>query len=64
MVAASMVAVFTHNDQTSKSKRELCIYIIVYITEFESVIFLRFLVTECLLHARVCVAWYRSNTDE
>ena len=38
VVAASMVASFKHNDQTSKSNIGLFIYIIVYITEFEAVV--------------------------
>ena len=59
VVAASTVAAFKHNDQTSKSNIELLIYIIVYITEFEAVIFLRFLVTT----GRVCstVAMFKHN---
>ena len=58
VVAASMVASFKHNDQTSKSNIELFIYIIVYITEFEAVILLQFRVTASLLYMHVCVAWY------
>ncbi len=54
MVAASMVASFKHNDQTSKSNIELLIYIIVYITVFEAVIFLQFRVTAGPLYTRVC----------
>ena len=54
VVVESMVASFKQHDQTSKSNIELFINIIVYITEFEAVIFLRFLVTAGLLHARVC----------
>ena len=52
-----MVAAFKHNDQTSKSDILLFIYIIAYITEFEAVIFLRFLVTAgrvCSMVATVC----------
>ena len=43
-----------HQIQTSKSNIELFVYIIVYIIEFEAVLFLRFLVTAGLQHARVC----------
>ena len=59
VVAASMVAAFKHNDQTSKSNIKLFIYIIVYITEFEAVIFPRFMVTA----GRVCstVAMFKHN---
>ena len=44
MLNNSVVAAFKHNDQTSKSNMELLIYIVVYITEFKAVVFLRFLV--------------------
>ena len=59
VVATSMVAAFKHNVQTSKSNIELFICIIVYITEFEAVIFPRFLVTG----GRVCsmVAMFKHN---
>ena len=47
-----MVAAFKHNDQTSKSNIELFIYIIVYITDVEAVIFPRFWLPQV-----VCIAW-------
>ena len=50
-----------HQSQTSKSNIELFIYIIVYITEFEAVIFLCFLVTTGLQHARMSTLQLRSN---
>ena len=52
MLNNRVVAAFKHNDKTEKSNIQLLIYIIVYITEFEAVIFLRFLVTA----GRVCIS--------